>query len=63
MGLEPFETQARNMSADLIERQLIDQVHRVSKIASAKMRRVRLAFWWSFLASLLWLVLLGWGSI
>ena len=63
IGLEPFETQARNMSADLIERQLIDQVHRVSIIASAKMHRVRWAFWFSLPATLLWLVLLGWGSV
>ena len=63
MGFEPFETRARNMSADSIERQLIDQVHRVSIIASAKMRRVRWAFWWSLPATLLWLVLLGWSSV
>ena len=63
MEPERFETQTRNMSADRIERQLIDQVHRVSIIVSAKMRRVRWAFGWSLPATLLWLVLLGWSSI
>ena len=63
LGFESFETRARNMNSDCIERQLIDQVHRVSKITSVKMRRVRRAFWCSLPASLLWLILLGWGSI
>ena len=63
MGFGAFENRARNMGPNCIERQLVDQVHRVSKIASVKMCRVRRAFWWSLPATLLWLVLLGWGSI
>lgn len=63
MEFEEFESQSREMTLDQIERQLLDQVYRVSKIASTKMRRV----WWAFLftapSSVLWLVLLVWGTI
>ena len=63
MKYEAFEAQAKEMTPDLIESQLLDQVHRVSQIASKKMRRV----WWAFIltgpSGVLWLVLLVWGSI
>ena len=36
-----FESRAKDMSPEGIESQLLDQIHRVSRIASVKMRRVR----------------------
>ena len=63
MDYETFESRAKGMSAEVIESHLLDQVHRVSKIASVKMRRVRWAFLLSAPASALWLVLLAWGTI
>ena len=63
MDYELFESRAKGMSEDVIESQLLDQIHRVSKIASVKMRRVRWAFLLSAPASALWLVLLAWGTM
>ncbi len=63
MDYETFESRAKGMSTEVIEGHLLDQVHRVSKIASVKMRRVRWAFLLSAPASALWLVLLAWGTI
>ena len=63
MDYELFESRAKEMSEDVIESQLLDQIHRVSKIASVKMRRVRWAFLLSAPASALWLVLLAWGTM
>ena len=58
-----FETQAMAMHPRMIERQLLDQVHRVSRIASTKMGRVRLAFQLSGISFLSWAILLVWGII
>ena len=63
MGYESFESKATKMSSDVIELQLLDQIHRVSQIASVKMHRVRRAFLWTFPSGILWFVLLIWGSI
>ena len=63
MEYEAFETQAKEMPPELIESQLLDQIHRVSQIASTKMNRVRWAFIFTGPSSLLWLVLLVWGSV
>ena len=63
MDYELFESRAKGMSEDVIESQLLDQIHRVSKIASVKMRRVRWAFLLSAPASVLWLMLLAWGTV
>lgn len=63
MDYEVFESRAKAMSAEVIENHLLDQIHRVSKIASVKMCRVRWAFLLSAPASALWLVLLAWGTI
>ena len=63
MDYEIFESRAKGMTTELIESHLPDQIHRVSKIASVKMRRVRWAFLLSAPASTLWLVLLAWGTI
>lgn len=60
---EHFESRAKNTPEDVIETQLLDQIHRVSKIASVKLRRVRWAFLLSAPASALWLVLLAWGTM
>ena len=63
MEYEAFEAQAKKMSSEVIESQLLDQIHRVSRIASAKMRRVQWAFVLTVPSSILWLVLLVWGSV
>ena len=63
MEFQEFQSKARNMSKSLIEHQLLDQVHRVSKVASTKIRRVRWAIVLSLPAIALWLVLLAWSSV
>ena len=60
---EEFENRAKSMSLSDIEDQLLDQVHRVSAIASSKMRRVRYAFATCLVSVPLWVVLLAWGSV
>ena len=50
------------MSHDLIERQLIDQIYRVSSVASVKMRRVRWAIMLSLPSLVAWSVLLVWSN-
>ena len=63
MEYTEFESAARNMSGDVIERQLIDQIYRVSRVASVKMKRVRWAIWSSVPAVALGLILLAWSSV
>ena len=63
MDLESFEQRVKAVSIDDIECQLLDQIHRVSKIASVKMRRVRRALWLSVPSIILWLVLLAWSNV
>ena len=63
MAYEEFEARAMAMSPRTVEQQLLDQIHRISKIASIKMRRVRHAFQLSGISGLLWLTLLIWGII
>ena len=63
MDYKLFESRAREMSVESIERHLLEQIHGVSKIASVKMRRVRWAFLLSAPASALWIVLLAWGTM
>ena len=63
MGYEVFEAKAKKMTPDLLESQLLDQIHRVSQIVSTKMHRVRWAFILTGPSSVLWLALLVWGSI
>ncbi len=62
MSLESFREQATSMDAGTIERHLLDQVHAVSCIASAKMRRARWAYYLSVPSVVCWVMLLGWGS-
>ena len=63
MEFQEFQSKARNMGSNLIEHQLLDQVYRVSKVASIKMRRVRCAILLSLPAIVLWFVLLAWTSV
>ena len=58
-----FQSAARNMSHDLVERQLIHQIYVVSRVASAKMRRVRWAIILSLPSIAAWLALLMWSHI
>ena len=58
-----FIARSNELDCDEIERQLLDQIHRVSGVASRKMYRVRWAFILSAPSSLLWLALLVWGSV
>lgn len=62
MSLESLREQATSMGTEIIERQLLDQIHTVSRIASTKMRRVRWAYYLSLLSVVFWVILLGWGS-
>ena len=63
MEWEEFQSAARNMSHDLIERQLIHQIYVVSGVASVKMRRVRWAIIMSLPAILAWFALLAWSYL
>ena len=62
MDFESFQQKAKAVSHDDLEFQLLDQIHRVSNIASAKMRRVRWALRLSVPSIILWIILLAWGS-
>lgn len=61
MEWEDFQAASRNMSLDLIERQLLHQIYVVAGVASVKMRRVRWAIIMSLPAILAWFVLLAWS--
>ena len=63
MRSEEFVKRAKEVSPDTIEEQLLSQIHAVSRIASAKMRRVRCAFWLSGVSLILGLTLLACGSV
>ena len=63
MPLESFRDQAGSMTPEVVESQLLQQIHTVSAIASTKMNRVRWAYFLSVPSVMLWVVLLGWGSI
>ena len=63
MGCRQFKERAMGMTPEEIEGQLLDQIYRVSRIASDKMRRVRCAFMASVPSGILGIALLGWGSM
>ena len=63
MEYEGFEERAMAMSPRMVEQQLLDQIHRISQIASTKMGKVRLAFQLSGVSGLMWVTLLIWGII
>ncbi len=62
MPFESFREQARQMDEGAVEGQLLEQVHIVSGIASAKMRQVRWAYYMSVPSVVFWVILLGWSS-
>ena len=62
MRRDRFEERAKRMTPEGIERQLLDQIYRVSQIASSKMKLVRLAFILSIPAGVLWLGLFAYSS-
>ena len=62
MSLESFREQAKAMTPEVIEYQLLHQIHTASAIASLKMRRVRWAYLISVPSVMLWVILLGWGA-
>lgn len=63
MDCSKFIADAQGMDNAEIERQLLDQIYRVSCIANDKMRRVRWAFWASVPAFIAGIILLAWGSV
>ena len=63
MEYKAFEERAKQVTPDVIEDHLLDQIHRVSKIASVKMRRVHWAFIMSVPSGVLAIVLVAWSSI
>ena len=63
MPFESFKEQARQMDPATIEGQLLEQIHTVSLVASAKMHRVRWAYFLSAPTVVLWVILLVWRSI
>ncbi len=62
MDYSTFEAAAKDMTSDSIEQYLIDQTYQVSRVASLKMRRARLALWLSLPTVVLGITLLAWGS-
>ena len=63
MTFESFREKSSNLSPEIIELQLLDQIYRVSKIASAKMKRVRWAYYLGVPSLILWVGLLAWSSL
>ena len=63
MRSEVFTKRSKEMSPDVIEEQLLSQIHIVSGIASTKMRRVRCAFWLSAPSFVLGLIILAWAAL
>ncbi len=63
MPFEAFAEQAKQMRPEVMEHQLLDQIHTVSRIASTKMRKVRRACVLSVPSVVLWVILLAWGSV
>lgn len=59
MDVQQFTAAAMAMDAAEIERQLLEQIYRVSRIASSKMRLVRYAFWCSGLSILTGITMLA----
>lgn len=63
MDYNDFFAQSRTTPVDDIEAQLLDQIYRVSVVASLKMSRVRWAIILSMPTVLLWLGLLVWSGV
>ena len=60
LEFEDFRSRAVNQGAEQIECKLLDQIHRVSRVASIKMGRVWRAILMSLAGVLLWFALLTW---
>lgn len=60
---DEFAAQARQMRPETIERQLLQQIHAVSKVASTKMRWVGLAIWACVLSVIVWGVLMMFSNV
>ena len=58
-----FSEQSMGMDAEEIERQLLQQVHVVSEVASTKMKWARWAYIVGGPSVVLWVVLLAWGGL
>ena len=63
MDRAKFVCEAKKMCNAEIEDQLLDQIHRVSEIASAKMHKVRWAFILSVPSGTIWLALMIWSNV
>ena len=63
LEFEDFRSKAVNQSDEQIECQLLDQIYRVSRVASVKMRRVRCAILMSLPGLVFWAVLLTWSYV
>ena len=61
MAFEEFRDRAVDHGPEQIESALLDQIHRVSRVASKKMRRVWCAVALSLPVLVLWSVLLAWS--
>ena len=58
-----FRKKASAMTTDIIEDELLDQIFRISRIASIKMARVTRAFIFTVPSIILWFTLLAWSSL
>lgn len=63
LDCQKFIVAAMGMDAVEIECQLLDQIHRVSRIASRKMKKLRCAFGASGVSLLTGIILLAWDRI
>lgn len=63
MTYDEFRTRSKELTPDAIEDQLLDQVFRVSRIASVKMGRVTWAFIFTVPTIILWVFILAWSSL
>ena len=60
---QAFVEQSSKMDAAEIERQYLEQVHAVSRVASTKMYWARWAYFAAIPSVALWVVLLAWASL
>ena len=63
LDYDTFSKEATQTNEYEIERQLLAQIHQVSRIASLKMRLVRWVFWLSIPSTVLGVGLLAWANI
>ena len=63
LEFEEFRSRAVNQGAEQIECQLLDQIHRVARVASIKIHRVWCAILMSLPGVLLWFAVLMWSYV